>query len=234
MPWYRIDMVALLASTLLGMSQTPQTLQRTTTVPVEGSYLLYLPSDYETNSKRYPLMLFLHGAGERGKDLERIKVHGPPKEIGKGRNLPFIVVAPQCPGPGFWEIAMLIGLLDEVEKKYRVDKEREYVTGLSMGGLGTYELAARQPKRFAAIAPICGWADPAIAPKIRNLPIWSTHGDKDQAVPLSMEQPLVDALKALGADVRFDVIPGGEHDVWTDVYGGEAIYSWLLEHKRRS
>ena len=225
-------MVAL-ASVVLAMSQTPQTFQRNVNVPVEGSYLLYLPSDYAGGSKRYPLVLFLHGAGERGRDLERVKAHGPPKEIGKGRNLPFIVVAPQCPGPGFWETAMLIGLLDEIERKHRVDEDRIYVTGLSMGGLGTYELAARQPSRFAAIAPICGWADASIAPKIKNLPIWSTHGDSDKAVPLAMEQPLIDALRAFRADVKFDVIPGGEHDVWSDVYAGEAIYEWLLQHKRR-
>lgn len=226
-------MVAVLASAVLSMSQTPQTFQRTVSVQVEGSYLLYLPSDYAVGAKKYPLVLFLHGAGERGSDLERVKLHGPPKEIGKGRSLPFIVVAPQCPGPGFWEIPVLIGLLDEVERKHRVDKDRVYVTGLSMGGHGTYQLAAAQPKRFAAIAPICGWADPAIAPKIKDIPIWSTHGDRDAAVPLAREQPLIDALRAASANVRFDVIAGGEHDVWTDVYEGEAIYEWLLQHKRR-
>lgn len=214
-------------------SPSHQTFQRQVSVAVSGRYQVALPDDYATSGNSYPVLLFLHGAGERGDDLERVAIHGPLKEIRKGRKLPFIVVAPLCPADSVWDPITLIGLLDEVESKWRVDREREYVTGLSLGGFGTYSLAALAPKRFAAIAPIAGWASRWIALSIKDIPIWSTHGDADDAVPLSQETPLIEALKAAGANVRFDVIVGGGHDVWSDVYGGEALYAWLLEHKRK-
>lgn len=213
--------------------QSAQSFSRKVTVSVSGRYQVALPEGYETGRKRYPVLLFLHGAGERGDDLDRVGVHGPLKEVRKGRKLPFIVVAPLCPADAAWDPLMLTGLLDEVESKWRVDRDREYLTGLSLGGFGTYTLAAFSPKRFAAIAPIAGWASRWIASTIKDLPIWSTHGDADPAVPLDQETPLIEALKAAGADVRFDVIPGGGHDVWSDVYAGDALYAWLLEHKRR-
>lgn len=213
--------------------QSAQEFTRKVTVNVSGRYLLSLPDGYSSGGAKVPLLLFLHGAGERGDDLERVGIHGPMKEIRNGRKLPFIVVAPLCPADAAWDPLMLTGLLDEVESKWRVDTERVYVTGLSLGGFGTYTLAAFSPKRFAAIAPIAGWASKWIAPSIKEIPIWSTHGDADPAVPLDQETPLIEALRAWGAEVRFDVIAGGTHDVWTDVYAGDALYAWLLEHKRK-
>ena len=237
-------MVLFIAAIALGQAaqqggapaQTPETFSHTIQVQVQANYLLYLPSDYAQNPhKRYPLVLFLHGAGERGSDINAIKKHGFPKEIEQGKQYPFIVVSPQCQDGGWWanQVPELIALMDEAEKRYRVDRDREYVTGISMGGYGTYALAAAQPKRFAAIAPISGGADPSIAPKIKDIPIWATHGAKDSIVNISQEQPLIDALKGLGADVRFDIIPDGEHDVVTPVYASDDLYKWLLQHKRK-
>jgi predicted peptidase len=193
--------------------------------------LLYLPKDYATSHAKYPLLLFLHGAGERGTDLEKVKRHGPPKEIANGRDFPFIVISPQCLEFQFWDVHDLTGLLDDIEHHYRVDKDREYVTGLSMGGFGTFALLAHSPERFAAAAPIAGAADTNIAPRLAHIPIWATHGVKDAAVPFDADQKIVDAIKAAGGDIKFTPIPEGGHDVWTDVYSGTELFDWLLTHK---
>lgn len=196
-------------------------------------YLLFLPRDYNKNKDKYPLVLFLHGAGERGDDLERVKVHGPPKEILAGRKFPFIVVAPQCPENSSWDNDTLLALLDEIEERHRIDKSRVYVTGLSMGGQGTWELASRAPERFAAVVPICGFGNRLTVGRMKSVPTWAFHGDQDAAVPISQSQVMVDALKAAGGDVKFTIIPGGGHDVWTDIYHGTEIYDWLLSHRRK-
>lgn len=212
-------------------AQTHEQFRRFVRVEVSGRYLAALPDGYaESRSKRFPLILFLHGMGESGTDLERVKLHGPPKLIEQGRKLPFVVISPQCPVPG-WDPNMLIGLMDEVERKYRIDKDRIYLTGLSMGGYGTWRLASLIPHRLAAIAPVCGGGDPAWAPILKDMPIWSTHGDKDLAVPLDREAPLIEALRSLGSKVRFDIVKDGGHDVWTDFYAKQEFYDWLLEHR---
>jgi predicted peptidase len=228
----------LVASLAIGSPQTPLGQQeaafsRRITKTVQGRYLISLPEDYASQPrKRYPLILFLHGSGERGEDLSLVAKHGPPKEIAAGRKLPFIVVSPQCPAGEWWSTEVLTALLDEVERKYRVDRKREYLTGLSMGGFGTWNLAAATPKRFAAIAPICGGGDPKQAHLLKDIPIWGTHGDADQAVPLATGLAMVDAVRAAGGNPRYDVIKGGGHDVWTDVYAGTALYDWFLTHKK--
>ena len=233
------------AFVLIAMSQNPTTqtspgkqvstsVERRITRTIRLNYYLYLPDDYEKRPRnRWPVILFLHGSGESGIDLDKIKVHGPPKEIENGRKLPFIVVSPQSPDSWYWDPYPLLGLLDEIEAKYRVDKDRIYLTGLSMGGRGSYRLAALAPDRFAAVAPIAGGANPIYAPALKNLPIWATHGAKDQSVPIAEDQGIVDALKALNADVKFTVVAEGGHDVWSDVYAGTEIYDWFLAHKRK-
>jgi predicted peptidase len=205
--------------------------ERKVTVNTSGRYLLSLPGDYtQQNRKRFPLILFLHGSGESGSDLDKVKLHGPPKLIEQGRKLPFVIVSPQCPAPVGWDPITLLGLLDEIQSKYRIDRDRVYLTGLSMGGYGTWKLASMAPERFAAIAPVCGGGDPAWAPILKDLPIWSTHGDKDPAVPIGREIPLIDALKNMGSTVRFDIIQDAGHDVWTDFYEKSEFYDWLLKH----
>jgi len=206
------------------------------TVTKEIAFLISLPEGYGSDTtKKWPLMLFLHGAGERGNDLEKVRIHGPFKEIAKGRKFPFVIVAPQCPDNEVWDAAVLKIFLDQVEKKFRIDKEREYVTGLSMGGYGTWSLVAYQPHRFAAAAPICGGGGAAwiAAGRLASTPLWVTHGDADNVVPISESQRMVDWVRQAGGDVRFDIVKGWGHDVWTDVYNKPDIYDWLLSHTRK-
>lgn len=207
--------------------------QVTALVPVALSYLLYLPRDYEKQDK-WPLLLFLHGSGERGDDIERVKVHGPPRLIAAGKEFPLIVVSPQCPELRTWHPLELKALLDDLVQRYKVDQDRIYLTGLSMGGSGTWMLAMNFPERFAAIAPICGRGDPDGAKRIAHLPIRVFHGAKDEAVPLEYSQKMVDALQKIDADVQLTVYPEAEHDSWTETYDNPGFYEWLLEHKRQA
>jgi predicted peptidase len=209
--------------------QTAQTLQRD--VKVRMQYLLYLPKNYD-KKWAWPLVLFLHGAGERGSDLKQIKKHGPPKLIEEGKQFPFVVVSPQCPDQKWWEPVSLTALLDEIVEKYKIDKDRIYVTGLSMGGFGTWSLAAYSPQRFAAIAPICGGGEPIIAKNYAHLPVWVFHGAKDPVVPIARSQAMVDALQQAGGHVTFTVYPNAAHDAWTETYANPKLYEWLLEQKR--
>lgn len=196
---------------------------------------LYLPADYEKDKEqKWPLVLFLHGAGERGDDLDKVKIHGPPKLVEKGRDFPFILVSPQCAGGRFWTIAELKAVLDGVRKDHRVDDARVYVTGLSMGGFGSWAMLAEFPDLFAAAIPICGGGDPNTAEKFKHVPIWVFHGDEDTAVPLRLSQEMVDALKKAGSDVKFTIYKGVGHDSWTATYDNEDVYKWLLEKKKGS
>jgi predicted peptidase len=177
-------------------------------------------------------MLFLHGAGERGDNLDDVKKHGPPKLISQKKDFPFIVVSPQAGRRG-WDPRTLNRLLDEIIAKHRVDKDRVYVTGLSMGGYGTWSLATAYPERFAAIAPICGGGNPGNAKKIKNLPAWVFHGAKDTVVPLSRSEAMVDALKEAGStDVKLTIYPEADHDSWTESYNNPELYKWFLKQKR--
>ncbi|MCC2670420.1 MAG: phospholipase [Armatimonadetes bacterium] len=221
----RIVFGLALATSLLtaGMAgaQTPgkqetQSLNKPITRTATAGYLLYLPKDYGKDpNKRWPLLMFLHGAGESGSDLEKVKVHGPPKLIAQGKEFPFIVISPQCPSVReWWDRNTLNALLDEVIAKYRVDEERLYLTGLSMGGYGTWELSTRFPERFAAIAPICGGGRPRFAPRLTGMGIWVGHGAKDPV------------------DVKFTVYPEAQHDSWTETYNNPELYEWFLQHRR--
>ncbi|MBN2131920.1 MAG: prolyl oligopeptidase family serine peptidase [Sedimentisphaerales bacterium] len=203
---------------------------------MEIEYLLYLPDGYGQNDRQWPLMLFLHGAGERGADLERVKVHGPPKLVERGKSMPFIIVSPQCPTGSWWsgpdQMGTLIALLDEIVEKYRVDESRVYLTGLSMGGYGTWALASSCPERFAAIAPICGGGEKRMARRLRNVPIWVFHGAKDGTVPIARSEEMVEAVKAAGGNVEFTVYPEANHDSWTATYDNPKLYEWFLSHRR--
>ncbi len=207
------------------------TAQLNTQVKVQIGYLLYLPKDYEKQTS-WPLMLFLHGAGERGDDLELVKKHGPPKLIAAGKEFPFIVVSPQCPRGKWWEPIELVALLDEIGEKYKVDPDRIYVTGLSMGGFGSWRLAAFAPDRLAAIAPICGGGETYWTKEFAHLPVWAFHGAKDAAVPLERSQAMVDALKKNGGDPKLTIYPEAGHDSWTETYDNPEIYGWFLAQKR--
>ncbi len=200
---------------------------------VESDYLLYLPKDYgKDRTQKWPLILFLHGSGERGTDVQKVATHGPPKLVAAGQDFPFIIVSPQCPDNDWWNNDVLTGLLDEIETKYSVDKDREYLTGLSMGGFGTWALAIAQPTRFAAIAPICGGGDARRVRRLKDVPVWVFHGAKDPTVNIKEDQAMVDALESAGGNVKFTVYPEAGHDSWTETYSNPDLYTWFLAHKR--
>ncbi len=210
----------------LGPQATPKQ------IVLNTGYLIYLPKDYD-KQENWPLLLFLHGSGERGDDLELVKVHGPPKLIGGGKDFPFIVVSPQCLKEQRWQAETLTALLDEIVENYKVDEDRIYVTGLSMGGFGTWALAAHTPHRFAAIVPICGTGEISWAKQLTHLPAWVFHGAKDSPVSLKRAEEMVEALKANGGNVKLTVYPDAGHDAWTETYANPKVYEWLLEQKRK-
>ena len=203
---------------------------------VSLGYLLFLPKGYaEKPDQKWPMILFLHGMGERGDDLARVKVHGIPKVVEQREDFPFIAISPQCPDTSFWtaEVEALNALLDEIVTKYAVDEDRIYLTGLSMGGFGTWSLAMAYPERFAALAPICGRGNPEKAHVLKDIPVWVFHGAKDETVPPEGSELMVNALKKCGADVQYTVYPEAGHDSWTETYNNPKLYEWFLKHKRK-
>ncbi len=219
---------------ILGFCATFQLAAQQTTghVSVSMRYWLYLPRAYDTDpSKLWPLVIFLHGSGERGADLTKVKVHGPPK-LADGREFPFILLSPQCPEGERWNVYLLNKLLDDIIARYRVEPDRVYLTGLSMGGQGTWLWATANPERFAALAPVCGWGAPDQSWRIRHLPTWVFHGGKDNVVPLKASEDMINALKKEGGNPKFTLYPEAGHDSWTETYLNDSLYVWLLEQRR--
>ncbi len=241
-----IAAIALLAASLALISpstlsaagspqrQSAQTFERTSSL----DYLLYVPESYDAAGEPVPLLLFLHGAGERGDDPRRLEAHGPPKMIAAGTDFPAIVVSPQAPAGDWWtyRVTDLLALLDEMTEAYNVDEDRIYVTGLSMGGYGTWALLQAAADRFAAAIPICGGGNAALAgyvPAMRELPIRVFHGDADRVVPAQQSIDMVEALREAGAtDIQLTLYPGVGHDSWTQTYGDPALWDWLWAQRR--
>jgi predicted peptidase len=199
------------------------------------NYLLFVPAAYGADpGKKWPLILFLHGRGETGTRLNKLKVHGIPKKVETQRDFPFIVVSPQCQYEFCWryELPTLNALLDEVVATQAADTQRIYITGLSMGGYGAWSLACLHPERFAALVPICGGGDPAAVCSLKNVPVWAFHGALDEIVAPEQSQAMVDALQACGGNVRFTLYPDLGHDSWTRTYDNPALYDWLLQQHR--
>jgi predicted peptidase len=218
------------------MYQTPQQFEGQGTRQVALRYLLYLPPGYNP-ARKWPAILFLHGSGERGDDLDRVKLYGIPHLIEEGHSFPFIIASPQCPAGTKWifEIDALNGLLDSIIANYPVDENRLYLTGLSMGGTGTWLLGATRPERFAALAPICGSSFPERACALKDKPVWAFHGDADPVVSIQESQTMVDALEACGAKhVRLTIYPNVGHNAWTPAYDTPELYDWFLSHTRRA
>lgn len=198
-------------------------------------YLLTFPKGYDANSsEKRPLIVFLHGSGERGNDIEGVKKHGIPKVYNQIEDFPFITISPQCPADSYWDILTesLNILIDETIQNYNIDVDRVYLTGLSMGGYGSWEMAMCHPEKFAAVAPICGGGDPFEIENMKYIPVWAFHGQKDPTVPIAEEQRMVDALKKYTDNVKFTIYPDGVHDVWTETYNNPELYKWLLQQKR--
>jgi predicted peptidase len=212
--------------------QQPQHFSTTITREFSMNYLLYLPPGYEDKAD-WPLILFLHGRGERGDDLELLKLHGLPLNIDQGQDYPFVIVSPQCPVTRYWPelVAELNSLLGYAIQTYKVDSRRVYLTGLSMGGYGTWYLAARYPQRFAAIAPICGGGAWWMPEQLTTVPAWVFHGDADPVIPISESTHMVNKLKELGANVRFTVYPDVGHNAWAETYNNPELYKWFLSQR---
>ncbi len=221
---------------------------------MEYPYQVYVPSGYESRTD-WPVILFLHGAGERGSDgLAQTEV-GIGSAIRRDPGLyRAVVVFPQVPDDRRWpgEAAeAAVTALDATLEEYAVDRDRVYLTGLSLGGNGTWYVAYQHPEKFAAIVPICGWvtgreqapdwmdaASPreavtAVAERLQGLPIWVFHGEIDTVVPVEGSRTVVQALRELGADVRYTELPGTGHNAWDPAYRSPDLAAWLLSQKRR-
>lgn len=201
------------------------------------NYLIFLPENYGAadgeKQKHWPLMIFLHGAGERGSDIELVKKWGPPKRVATDKSFPFVLVSPQCPGGQRWNIEHVKQLVEHVGGQHRVDKNRIYITGLSMGGFATWKLIAQYPDIFAAAVPICGGGNVESAERLTQIPIWAFHGDADMVVPLSASTKIVDAIKEQGGTkIKFTVYEGVGHNSWSETYANQDLYHWLLKQRR--
>ncbi|MFH1212463.1 MAG: prolyl oligopeptidase family serine peptidase [Candidatus Neomarinimicrobiota bacterium] len=183
-----------------------------------------MPPAYAESEREWPAIIFLHGAGERGRDPEIVRRHGLPKIVEQQPDFPFIVISPQCPANQWWSLEWLDALFDEVIVRYRIDLKRIYLTGLSMGGFATWTWANEHPERFAALVPICGGGNPLEVHKIKTVPAWVFHGAKDDVVPLHKSKEMVAALKAYGGNVRLTVYPSAGHDSWTKTYYNPNLY----------
>ena len=216
-------------------------------------YRLIKPVDYQPG-KKYPLVLFLHGAGERGSDNTVTLVHAAKDLANPARRAkyPAYVVIPQCPKDRKWSevdwskdsselpekpsdsMQSLKELLDEMVENAGVDRNRIYITGLSMGGYGTWDAIARYPDFFAAAAPVCGGGDPKTVERFKRLPIWCFHGAKDPVVKVIRSREMVEALQAVGSKIKYTEYPEAQHDSWTATYANPEFYDWLFAQRRES
>jgi predicted peptidase len=210
------------------------------------AYCVYVPPEY-TDERAWPLILFLHGSGERGNDGFLQTEVGIGRAIRRNHQLcPAIVVMPQCRAEQSWEgemLEMALRCVEDASQEYHCDRRRVYLTGLSMGGAGAWVLGSRMPEAFAAVVPICGFYGSHEAPASRaelaeaatnlaQVPIWCFHGALDPAVPVECSREMVAAVQAAGGEIRYDEIPEGKHNVWDQAYGEAALWRWLLSQKR--
>lgn len=251
--------LALLFSLALGAlfaAEPPQAGSFETTLQrrVGYRYLQFKPTRYDAApDHRWPLLLFLHGAGERGDDIQRLTRHGPPKLLHPPAALTdaekiaaaalaenFLVIAPQCPAGRIWDEEALLALLDDATARLRIDPDRVYVTGLSMGGYGTWSLLARAPERFVAVVPICGggrtidfFVSGGSKSPYRNVAVWAFHGAKDPIVPVLESQNMIAACRRAGMkNLELTLYPEAAHDSWTETYADARLYAWLLQQRR--
>ncbi len=203
-------------------------------------YLLFLPARYgEAPEGRWPLILFLHGAGERGSELAMVRKHGIARIAEEqAETFPFVAVSPQCPAEKRWTdyVDVLLAIVEQACTDYTVDRHRVYLTGMSMGGQGTWVLGAAAPERFAALAPVCAPRRPPTddwegrARALAHTPVWAFHGGQDPVVPLADSEAMVEAIRRAGGDARLTVYPEAAHDAWTAAYADPGLYAWFLRH----
>ncbi|WP_428659258.1 alpha/beta hydrolase-fold protein [Runella sp.] len=199
-------------------------------------YLLYLPKDYASTTKNYPVIIYLHGSSHRGTDLNKLKSYGLPYVIDKGREFEFIIVSPQCPNGKLWYTDNWFEpLYAELKTKYRIDPSRVYLTGISMGGGGVFEVAKDHPDTFAALVPLCAWqSNTSRICRLKNTPIWTFHGTADEVVPISETDEKVRTLQKCNATITYTQLENDGHGIqWLyekqDKYD---IYQWMLKYKK--
>ena len=201
---------------------------------VRYNYLTYLPSDYDSlKRKAYPVIIYLHGLSISGNDINKVRRQGLPFFLERGKKLNFLVIAPQCPRGKNWASENWMDtIFSEINAKYTIDNERIYLTGMSLGGFGTWELANRYPYRFAAIAPLCGGGRVEWIDNLRNTPAWVFHGDKDVQVPVSRSDIMVKELEKTESVVVYSRLNGQGHSIYK-VYDDFNIYDWFLKYTAR-
>ena len=190
-------------------------------------YNVIFPKNYNKGQQKdWPLILFLHGANERGNNITIINRHGPPK-VARKMKLPFVILAPQCDNEEYWETKKVIDLLGLAIEQHSINPKKVYLTGLSMGGFGTWQVASHYPERFAAIAPVCGGGTRQIANDLVNMPVWIFHGEKDNIIPVSKSIEMAEALEQAGNKVELTIYPNVGHDSWTQTYENPELYDWF-------
>lgn len=201
-------------------------------------FWLYLPKRYEKSSKEkpLPLIIYLHGSSRRGRDIEEVKANGLAPLMDEKEDFEFVVASPQALSKYAWQRCWqpddLVVLLDHLLANYHIDPKRVYLTGLSMGGYGTWAAIGKHAPRFAAAAPICGGGDPVWAKGIGKLPVWAFHGDADGVVPLKRSEEMVEALNKAKGNAKLTSYPGVGHDSYTRTYANPELYKWFLKHQR--
>lgn len=201
-------------------------------------YAVMLPEGYRGDNQLWPAILYLHGLGEVGEDLTYLLRRGLIKEVHDGLEIPFIVIAPQAMWTNQYEDgwkkneADVLKVLSDARSRYRIDPDRIYLTGNSMGGIGSFYLASKYPDLFAAVAPICGQGQPEWAKAYGELPFWIFHGEEDEIIPVEQSARMVEAIEDAGGEVKYTFYPGVSHDSWTPTYQNPELYSWFLSQKR--
>ena len=205
------------------------------TVVIENlRYYLYFPKEYEEQpDATFPLLLFLHGGGESGQELEALKSNGPPKLLAEGKQFPFLVLAPQHPHPKkWWNIRSVMDLLETVIEENRVDPQRIYLSGLSRGGSAAWEMVVQYPDTFAAMMVVCGMTPVPYAHWIsKEMPIWVFHGALDKVIPIEHSEKMVAKLKAMGYPVIFTRYEDVAHNAWERAYTNDEVYAWFMQQK---
>lgn len=192
-----------------------------------------LPEGSTAGPGKWPLLLFLHGSGERGADVAKVKVHGPPKHADRQPDFPFVLISPLLPADEDWDIVKLDRILKHALATLPIDRDRVYLTGLSRGGHAAWRWAAAEPARFAAVAPVAGRGDPATACALANVPVWAFHGDRDDVVLPEGSFAMARAIRACGGrQSRLTIYPDLGHNAWDPAYSDPELYLWLLSHRR--
>lgn len=206
------------------------------TVDTEKSfkYLVSTPENFDREKERLPLIVFLHGAGERGDDVDLVKVHGVPRFFDKESPVRAVTLSPQCKNDMVWnsQVYAVKRLIDKVADEYNVDKDRISITGISMGGFGTWEMGVTFPGYFSALAPICGGGMSWRAPCIGKTPVWAFHGDMDDCVEPMYSEVMVNSINRAGGNAKLTIYKGVYHDAWVNAYEKEDLFNWLIEQKR--